>query len=129
MGAYASATDVEDRFEGSLSSEQLTWVGVMILDAEALLSSQIPRLADPFTASAADQANAKRVICESVLKVLRNPGGFQSESTGPWTATRFPDGTPGQLSFTKEQLAVFRRTRKKRVGMIGVAPARWAETS
>lgn len=125
MGLYASADDIADRYESQLSDEQLTWVGVRVLDAEALLFTHIPRLADISLTSSSDQANAKRVVADAVLRVLRNPAGIQQESTGPWSVTRNRDTASGALFFTPEELATFRITRRKRVGMVGIAPPRW----
>lgn len=127
MPLIASDQDVADRFEGTLTQEQQAWVSTKILDAEALLFSHFPRLANLPSLTPVEESNARRVICEAVLRVLRNPAGIQHQTTGPFSATRHEDNARGQLFFTDDELGIFREVRRKRVGMLGIAAPRWAE--
>nr|WP_296763821.1 hypothetical protein [Rhodococcus sp. (in: high G+C Gram-positive bacteria)] len=127
MALYATPTDVADRFEGQLSTEQLVWVAIKIDDAESLLLTRIPRLSNVELASALDLKNAKRVIAEAVLRVLRNTGGFRTEAHGPFSGTRSDMTASGQLFFTNEELGAFKQTQRRRAGVIGIAPPSWGE--
>lgn len=125
MGQFADSVDVQKRFEGALSEAQLTWVDVKILDAEALLITHIPRLAEPATTSSNDLVNARRVVADAVLRVLRNPAGIQQEEAGPWRVVRDRGAASGALFFTPDELAVFRQARRRRIGMLGIAGPRY----
>lgn len=121
MGQFAVAEDVDSRFEGSLSVEQLAWVDVKILDAEALLITHIPRLSNLALVNSTDMVNARRIVCDAVLRVLRNPAGIQQEEAGPWRVVRDKGSASGLLYFTNDELAVFRQVRRRRIGMLGIA--------
>lgn len=125
MGQFATSEDVQQRFEGHLSEAQLTWVDVKILDAETLLITHIPRLANSALTSPTDQLNARRIVADAVLRVLRNPGGIQQEEAGPWRVVRDKTSSTGSLFFTHEELATFRQARRRRIGMLGVAGPRY----
>ncbi|MEV2222752.1 hypothetical protein AB0E01_23080 [Nocardia vinacea] len=124
MGDFAISTDVADRFGAELTPEQVTLVEARILDAEALLKTQVPALAfGPAGLPAVSVANAKRVVTDAVLRALRNPAGVQSERTGPFEVRFRTDSDAGEIYFTDAELAVFRQRR--RVGVIGVSGPRW----
>lgn len=125
MGLFADTTDVADRFEGSLSEAQLTWVDVKILDAEALLVTHIPRLSNPALMNANDALNARRVVADAVLRVLRNPAGIHQEEVGPWRVVRDKSAAAGALFFTPDELSTFRQVRRRRIGMLGIAGPRY----
>ncbi|MDE8648082.1 hypothetical protein PXH69_24185 [Rhodococcus qingshengii] len=125
MGIFADSTDVAARFEGNISPEQMTWIDVKIVDAEALLATYIPRLSSPETATAKDYENARRVVCDAVLRVFRNPAGHYQEEAGPWKVTRAASVASGALFFSPDELASFRQVRRKRIGMLGIAPPRY----
>lgn len=125
MGIFAVSDDVSSRFEGSLNATQLTWIDVRILDAEALLVTHIPRLADPALTSDNDRLNARRIISDAILRVLRNPAGIAQEEAGPWRVVRGRDAANGSLFFTHEELSAFKQARRKRIGMLGVAAPRY----
>ncbi|MBM4575287.1 hypothetical protein GS415_00680 [Rhodococcus hoagii] len=125
MGVYVTSEDVAARFEGQLSSEQLSWIDIKILDAEALLATYIPRLENFETSTGLDQANAKRIISDAILRVLRNPAGLQQEEAGPWRVVRSATAASGSLFFTTDELSAFRSAPRRRVGNLGMAPPRW----
>lgn len=126
MGQFAVAEDVASRFEGTLNDAQLSWVDVKILDAEALLVTHIPRLSTLELVTSNDMVNARRIVSDAVLRVLRNPAGIQQEEAGPWRVVRDKGASSGALFFTPEELAVFRQVRRRRIGMLGVAPPRYS---
>lgn len=121
MGYFANFEDVDKSYEGSIPEEMRVYVETKIDEAETLLRTLVPRLQESFHLPEIDQANARRVVCAAVLRVFRNPVGLQSQTSGPWSQTLFEDNATGLLTFTDEDLAVFRTRRRSRVGMVGVA--------
>lgn len=123
----ADITDLLARSPEDLSAEQQTWASTKLIDAENLLITRVPRLGgDPALLSDRELANARAVICDAVLRLLVNPQGLISEGAGPFRAEfrKNDTGTTG-LYFTEDELALFATKRKRRVGMIGVAPSPW----
>ena len=47
QGKFASGEDVTSRFEGTIPSNRMPWVGVRIGDAESELMGKIPSLRKP----------------------------------------------------------------------------------
>ncbi|KZM71065.1 hypothetical protein [Nocardia terpenica] len=124
MGDFATATDVSDRFGAALTPEQEKLVTARIADAEALLKTEVPALAAGTGGlPTITLANAKRVVCDAVLRPLRNPAGVLSERSGPFEVTFRSEAMGEEIYFTADQLALFRRRR--RVGVIGVGGPRW----
>lgn len=82
MGVYASATDVAVRYEGTISDEDR--VDTFIADAEAFLLSRVPDLADRITDSRTSTQAARIVVCNLVMRRLRNPAEYKSEHDGDY---------------------------------------------
>ncbi|MFI5777025.1 hypothetical protein [Nocardia sp. NPDC051570] len=124
MGDFATVTDVADRFGSTLTPEQDKLVTARIADAEALLQTEVPALAGGTGGlPVITLANAKRVVCDAVLRPLRNPAGLVSERSGPFEVTFHAEALAEEIYFTADQLALFRRRR--RVGVVGVSGPRW----
>lgn len=120
---FADLDDVEAFYEGSISPEQEEYVESKITAAESLLVGLIPRLSNPAALSPVDLQNAKTAVCQAVCRVLRNPGGFRSHTTGPFQGVRFESGGDGDLFFKPEELKPL-LPRKRKFGSIGAAPPR-----
>lgn len=111
MGDYADFNDVKDRYEGELPSDRQTWIEARIDDVEAELIGLVPSLADADLVTQSDPARAARVrrlICEKVLTLFRNPDGAMaiSNQAGQFSQTRTIHRTqPGSwLAFTDQEL-------------------------
>lgn len=125
MGVFADFADVALRYvEGDFPDDKQEWVEAKILDAEGWLTALIPSLLDPAKTGAARSANAKSVVCEAVLRVYRNPGGFRSEGMETDNAARSSVTETGQLYFTPDELASV-RLRAKRRGMGTIKVRAW----
>lgn len=114
MGVYADFDAVAERFEGELPVEKQSWIEVRIDDIENELFGLIPGLADGLGDTPAEQARAgrvRRLICDKVLVLYRNPdatGGAVtvSKTMGPYADSRTVSGNrSGWVSFTDAELA------------------------
>jgi hypothetical protein len=115
MGLFASFDDVALRYvEGEFPDDKQDWAEAKIDDAEGMLTTLIPSLLDPMKTSPARAANAKAAVCQAVLRVYRNPGGFRSEGMETDNAARSTATETGQLCFTPDELDSVRLRSKKR---------------
>lgn len=114
MGVYAQFSDVTDRYEGEFPSDRQTWVEARIDDVEAELFGLVPALADDVsTDDPARAGRVRRLICEKILALYRNPDGALAVSSSSTmgslaesqsrTLARSERGT--WFSFTDEELA------------------------
>lgn len=125
MGIFADFDDVALRYvEGDFPVDKQDWVEAKILDAEGMLTTFIPSLLNPAKTNAARLANAKAAVCEAVLRVYRNPGGFRSEGMETDNAARSSVTESGQLYFTPGELDSV-RLRSKRRGMGTIKVGAW----
>lgn len=82
MGVYAQFADVANRYEGELPEDRRTWVELRIDDVEAELFGFVAALAeDVSTTDPPRAARVRRLVCEKVLALYRNPDGAVAVSS------------------------------------------------
>lgn len=95
--AYATVEDVESRLGRELTPEEVIQVGELLEDVETIIKLKIPELDD----KVADGTIAERLIVmievNAVVRVLRNPDAFVSETDGNYSYTRSREGASGYL--------------------------------
>jgi len=96
--AYATTTDVESRLGRDLTPEETIQVGELLEDVEAMIRLRITDL----DARVAADPNFERIVImvevNAVLRVLRNPDAFISETDGNYSYTRSNEGASGYLN-------------------------------
>lgn len=103
-GNPATVADVEDRWR-PLSEQETTNAAAFLVDAWGLLTDRLPTLEANIAAGSVSQQNVIRVVCAMVLRVLKNPDGYDSESVDDWTGRRAALVASGLLQVTPEELA------------------------
>jgi hypothetical protein len=98
-----SSDDVAKRYEGDLSSEfREDYVAEKIADAVDLADTRWgAAINSRLLSGALTERTYKRVICDAVLRVLRNPDGWVSESEGGASGSRRASVASGDLWFTE----------------------------
>jgi hypothetical protein len=96
--AYATTTDVETRLGRQLTPDETIQVGELLEDVEAIIKINIPDL----DVKVADGTIPLRIVVmvevNAVLRVLKNPDAYVSETDGNYSYTRSTDGASGYLS-------------------------------
>jgi hypothetical protein len=114
MANPATVADIEARWR-PLTAQETTNAEAFLDDAWAELLSRRPNLEDDLTDATVSEANAIRVITAMVLRILRNPGGYDQEAIDDWSGRRNALVADGVLRVTSEELALLspgRSTRK-----------------
>ena len=109
-----TTADIEARWR-TLTTQETTNATAFLADAWALLLSRRPTLDADMTAGTVTSANVIRVVSAMVLRLLKNPDGYESESLDDWTGRRAALIASGVLHVTSDELADItpgRRTRK-----------------
>ncbi|ASZ75450.1 head-tail adaptor Ad1 [Mycobacterium phage Kimona] len=101
--AIATAVDVENRWVRELSDEERTLVETRLEDAERKIRRRIKTLDQKIADGDIDVEEVKRVEAEAVLRLLRNPEGFQSETDGGYTYMLSQRLASGVLEITDEE--------------------------
>lgn len=102
--ALAELTDVEARLGRTVEETQEQLLALTLLgDAEVRLVMRLPSL---LAQAADDDALLARVIAvesAAVVRVLRNPEGFRSEATGPFSYSLDTRAASGFLTILDEE--------------------------
>lgn len=109
----AKASDLAARWR-PLTDQEAANAAVFLDDAWALLVGRRPMLPTWVAAGLVDPANVTRVLCSIVLRVLKNPDGFVSESIDDWSGSRNPLAADGGLRVTADELADVTPSRMRR---------------
>ncbi len=85
MSAYATAADVEAVYGKTLSTEETALVTRRLAQVERMILRRVPDLAERIAAGDEDEADVIDIEAEAVLRLIRNPEGYASESDGSYS--------------------------------------------
>lgn len=102
---YATASDVTMRWAKTPDTETAALIDVRLDDVERMLKKRIPDLDDQITAGEVDEADVIQVEADVVLRLVRNPDGYSSETDGTYGYTFSREMAFGRLEITPEDWA------------------------
>lgn len=119
-----SKTDLQNRYEGDLSAKfSDAYLDTKIEDAVALIEGTCPTVPARLLSGALLPNNYKRIVADIILRVVRNPGGFASESEGGVSYSMQPVVASGNLWLTQQDIDLLNgivRRGKAAPGTIGI---------
>lgn len=77
--------DVQESYEGTITSARVTWVNNKIDEAVRKLVHMIPDLPGRVASGAIDPQFVTDNVVKAVLRVVRNPQGLETESEGDYS--------------------------------------------
>ena len=105
---YATFADVRTRYERDLPDSMQPYVEALLAEAEAVLLQRVPAIPVMLAASppklTAGQVAAVEV--RPVLRMLRNPSGYYSETSGDYTYRVSRAAMSGDLDYSPQDLAL-----------------------
>jgi hypothetical protein len=113
MANPASIADIEARWR-PLTAQEIVNANAFLGDAWALLTNRRPTLEVDMSAEIVSPENVVRVVCAMVLRVLKNPDGYESESLDDWNGRRSELIASGLLHVTPDELADVTPGRRQR---------------
>ena len=102
MATYATISDVEKEYEGTIPRRLYEWLDRKLTNAERVLKS---KLGDPAVWIAAGKCttdDVRLVVCNMVLRLVRNPQGLRTQTAGPYSTTLDQRNAAGRLIITRE---------------------------
>lgn len=105
---YADATDVAARWGKNLAELDAAitaLIDVRLADVERMILKRIPDLAAQITASTIDVEDVKQVESDAVLRLARNPDGYQAEGDGSYRYQLHNELASGVLEITPRDWA------------------------
>lgn len=109
----ATIADVEARWRPLVDGE-VTNATAFLGDAWAEILSRRPNIEADIAAGTVGTENVVRVVSAMVLRVLRNPEGWDQESIDDWSGRRNALVADGILRITDEELAAITPGRATR---------------
>ena len=104
--AYASASDVTARWGRTPTDEENALINVRLEDAERLIRRRIPNLDDLINDETIIEDDLIQVEADAVLRLVRNPEGYVSETDGDYTYQLRQDMASGRLEILPAEWAI-----------------------
>lgn len=104
--AYAQTSDVQARLGRPLSEDETSQAAALLDDAEILIKARISDLDDKVTAGDIAEASVVMVESNAVVRLLRNPDGFISESDGDYSYQKSGRLATGALEILEHEWAL-----------------------
>lgn len=108
MGEFADISAVELAWNQLVPDDSSDHVDYLIDKAERLVRARVPSLADRITAEKITTEDVSDVVCDMVIRVLRNPDGYRYEAAGDYSYQRDSSVATGTLALTTAELARLR---------------------
>lgn len=123
--AYATAADVVELWAKEPEPEVMLLIERRLEQTERMIRRRIPSLDDLVLASATFQADLIDIEADVVLRLVRNPEGYLSETDGTYTYQLQQDLSGGRLQILDDEwttLGVFRLSRMSTIAPSFVLP-------
>lgn len=91
-------------YEAVIPSTKFEWVNTLIDKAVRQLLSIIPDIPDRITAGTLDSDLVTDKVVDAVLRVVRNPAGFDSEGEGDYNYKLRPTVASGDIWYPEKDL-------------------------
>jgi Phage protein Gp19/Gp15/Gp42 len=111
--ALATATDVTKRWARTPTDLETQLIEVRLDDAERMIRRSIPDLDDLILAGDIDPDDVIQVESEAVLRLVRNPEGYLSETDGNYTYQLRQDMATGVLELLPEEWLILGVARNR----------------
>ncbi|KMO68896.1 Gp19/Gp15/Gp42 family protein [Mycolicibacterium obuense] len=102
MATYAAVADVEELWAQEFTDAERTLVERRLAQAERTIRRRISDL-DDRAAEPDYRADLIDIESDVVLRVIRNPDGYQSEQDGEYGYRFHPEAASGKLEITDEE--------------------------
>ncbi|WP_439377830.1 Gp19/Gp15/Gp42 family protein [Amycolatopsis lexingtonensis] len=116
--AYATAQDVANRFIRPLDTDEQRVVNTRLDDSERMLRRRVPDLDEQIAAGTIDQADVVMIEADMVLRLIRNPDGYKSETDGNYSYTISAEVASGRLQVLPDEWSLL----GIRSGTVVIAP-------
>lgn len=115
MAVYADVDDVRERWDGDIPEDSPleARISVRLDDAEAMLTQRAGDLAARIAAGRTTEHLVKMVLCNMILRLLRNASGVTQETAGPFSRSFDAAVSAGKLFLTRDD--------RRDLGMMGRA--------
>ncbi|UJD20858.1 head-to-tail adaptor [Mycobacterium phage Zimmer] len=116
--AYATANDVVVLWAKEPEPEVMALIERRLAQVERMIRRRIPDLDVKVAANATFKADLIDIEADVVLRLVRNPEGYMSETDGSYTYQLSADLSTGKLSVNDEEWQILGVNRLSRMSVI-----------
>jgi hypothetical protein len=116
--AYATANDVVTLWAKEPEPEVMALIERRLAQVERMIKRRIPDLDLKVAASATFQADLIDIESDAVLRLVRNPEGYISETDGAYTYQLQADLSQGKLTVLDDEWEILGVISQKRLSVI-----------
>ena len=116
--AYASADDVVTLWAKEPEPEVMALIERRLEQVERIIKRRIPDLDDKADASETFLADLIDIEADAVLRLVRNPEGYMSETDGSYTYMLSSDLAAGKLNILADEWQILGVNRLSRMSVI-----------
>lgn len=116
--AFATADDVVTLWAKQPEPEVMTLIERRLDQVERIIRRRIPNLDNLVVASATFRADLIDIEADAVLRLVRNPEGYISETDGAYTYQLQSDLSSGKLEILDEEWQILGVNRLSRMSII-----------
>ena len=103
MAMFAKVDDVLARYDGEPPLDKLDYIDTKLSDAERKVTAVAGDLMSRIVSGQTTAQDVKIVLCDMVIRVLRNTDGVKTQSVGPFSYTLDTQVASGRLFVTREE--------------------------
>lgn len=102
MATYATIDDVVAEYDGTIGDDQIEYIERKLTSAELVVKAVAGDIGARIGSGATSFEAVKLVLCNMVIRVLRNPEGVRTQTVGPFSVSLDQAGSSAQLVITRE---------------------------
>ena len=99
---YATVDDVVAEYDGTVADDQIDYIDRKLTSAELVVRSVAGDIESRIGSGRTSFEAVKLVLCNMVIRVLRNPEGVRTQTVGPFSISLDQQSSSAQLVITKE---------------------------
>jgi hypothetical protein len=112
--------DLQNRTTDDLTTWPQGYLAQQIADAQAYIDGQQPQVPLRSRNGRLNPTSYVRVVCNMVLRVIRNPTGLQSETDGGYSYSFWHGAATGELLLTPDEIVTLTGKSGPQMRTIGV---------
>jgi hypothetical protein len=102
VATYATVDDVVAEYDGTITDDQIEYIERKLTSAELVVKAVAGDIGARIGSGATSFEAVKLVLCNMVIRLLRNPGGVRTQTVGPFSVSLDQSSSSAQLVITRE---------------------------
>lgn len=101
MATYATVDDVVAEYDGTIADDQIEYVERKLTSAELVVRAEAGDIGARIGSGATSFEAVKLVLCNMVIRLLRNPEGVRTQTVGPFSVSLDQSASSADLVITR----------------------------